>query len=123
MRSNADDLSPEGAEPRVTVAPSHAPVQEEEEEEEEEDQEIEDTDIQQKVCRSRHPLLSKALGSMSQSIIKTKFSSNSLLQPQYLTTGPHKVLDKDDNGLFPKLSLFLIFHGSGGIFAVIGGKK
>ena len=33
MRSNADDLSPEGAEPRVTVAPSHAPVQEEEEEE------------------------------------------------------------------------------------------
>ena len=59
VRSNADDLSPEGAEPRVTVAPSHAPVQEEEEEEEEE---VEDTDIQQKVCRYGHPLLSKALG-------------------------------------------------------------
>ena len=74
VRSNADDLSPEGAEPRVTVAPSHAPVQEEEEEEEEE--EIKDTDIQQKVCRSGHPLFSKALGSMPQSIIKIKFSSN-----------------------------------------------
>ena len=59
VRSNADDLSPEGAEPRVTVAPSHAPVQEEEEEEEEE---VEDTDIQQKVCRYGHTLLSKALG-------------------------------------------------------------
>ena len=66
VRSNADDLSPEGAEPRVTVAPSHAPVQEEEEEDddddEEEEEEIKDTDIHQKVCRSGHPLLSKALG-------------------------------------------------------------